>query len=252
MIEGIISYIPTRRRTSNELVENEVNYLIMTSNLPNWNSHSSIFRDQKHGIVDYKGIIKKDNIYGRNLEKKLLNSIATIIEQPTIDNASDSTQFIVSVAMLDDYINGFDINSINTRKGANRITTKVLSKRLNIPIEMAKRTLKATTQLCIRTSDEPTLTKKYKTNDRMLRYGRLTCDLFMDTFFASKGATSQSNFKSCEVFATEFGHIFPIPIEDKSGKNIALSIKRYFKEIGVPLHLICDQAREQVRGDSRI
>ena len=117
MIEGIISYIPTRRRTSNELVENEVNYLIMTSNLPNWNSHSSIFRDQKHGIVDYKGIIKKDKIYGRNLEKKLLNSIATIIEQPTIDNASDSTQFIVSVAMLDDYINGFDINSINTRKG---------------------------------------------------------------------------------------------------------------------------------------
>ena len=39
MIEGIISYIPTRRPTSKELVENEANYLIMTPNLPNWNPH---------------------------------------------------------------------------------------------------------------------------------------------------------------------------------------------------------------------
>ena len=185
----------------------------------------------------------EDKICGKNLEKELLNPITTIIEQPTIDNASDSTQFITSVAMLDDYINGFDINSINTRKGSNIITAEVLSKRLNIPIEMAKRSLKDTPQLGIRTSDEPILTRKYRTNDRMLRYTRLACDSFMDTFFASRGATSQRNFKSCQVFPTEFGHGFPVPIEDKSGKNIALSIKQCFKEIWVPLHLICDQAR---------
>ena len=34
--------------------------------------------------------------------------------------------------------------------------------------------------------------------------------------------------------------------------NIAQALKRYFKEIGVPLYLICDQAREQVQGDARI
>ena len=154
MVEGIISYIPTRYPTNKELVENEANYLIMTPNLPNWNLHTSIFRDQEHGMVEYKGNIKEDKICGRNLEKELLNSIATIIEQPTIYNASDSTQFIASVSMLDDYINGFDINSINTRKGANGITAEVLSKRLDIPIEMAKRTLKATPQLGIRTNDD--------------------------------------------------------------------------------------------------
>jgi len=86
----------------------------------------------------------------------------------------------------------------------------------------------------------------------MLRYARLACDSFMETFFASREATSQRNFKSCQVFTTEFGHIFPVPIEDKSGKNIVLSIKRYFKKKAVPLHLICDQAREQVRGNSKI
>ena len=105
-------------------------------------------------MVEYKGNIKEDKICGRNLEKDLLKSIATTIEQPTINNASDSTQFIALVSMLDDYINGFDINSINTRKGANGITAEVLSKRLDIPIEMAKRTLKATPQLGIRTNDD--------------------------------------------------------------------------------------------------
>ena len=54
------------------------------------------------------------------------------------------------------------------------------------------------------------------------------------------------------MFATEFGHVFVVPMESKAGIKIAQAIKRYFKEIGVPLHLICDQAREQVKGDARI
>ena len=145
MIEGINSYITTKRPTNKELVENEANYLIMIPNLPNWNPHTSIFRDQEHGMIDYKGNIKEDTIRGRNLEKELLNSIATIIKQPTIYNASDSTQFIASVSMLDEYINSFDINNINTRKGDNIITAEVLSKRLNIPIKRANHTLKDAT-----------------------------------------------------------------------------------------------------------
>ena len=43
-----------------------------------------------------------------------------------------------------------------------------------------------------------------------------------------------------------------VPLESKSGINIAQAIKRYFKEIGVPSKLVCDQAREQVKGDAKI
>ena len=41
-------------------------------------------------------------------------------------------------------------------------------------------------------------------------------------------------------------------MEGKSGIKIAQTLKRYFKEIGVPFNLICDQAKEQVKGDARI
>ena len=125
-----------------------------------------------------------------------------------------------------------------------KVTAQQLATRLNIPIEMAKKTLRVTTQLATRTSNEPSLTRKYRTNDRMLRYLRLHCDTFMDTFFSSKEATSIRGFKACQIFATEFGHLFVVPMENKSGSNIAAAIKRYFKEFGVPSHLICDQARE--------
>ena len=78
-------------------------------------------------------------------------------------------------------------------------------------------------------------------------------DTFIDTFFASKmSGPSYHRFTICQVFAIEFGHVFAVPMEGKSGINIAQAIKRYFKEIGVLLHLICDQAREQVQGDARI
>ena len=54
------------------------------------------------------------------------------------------------------------------------------------------------------------------------------------------------------MFSDQFGYVFVILIEGKSGINISQSIKKYFKEIGIPLHLICDQAQEQVRGDARL
>ena len=75
----------------------------------------------------------------------------------------------------------------------------------------------------------------------------------MDTFFSSKkSGPLHRGFTSCQVFATEFSHTFVVPMGGKSGIEIAQAIKRYFKEIGVPQHLICDQAKEQVRGSALI
>ena len=111
---------------------------------------------------------------------------------------------------------------------------------------MSKRTLRVTTQISMRTSDYPTLNRKFRTNDRMLRYDRINTNSYMDTMFASSqaGKSTRGN-NSCQVFVTDFGHIFAVPMNGKSGKNVASAIKRYFKEIGVPNLLICDQAKEQ-------
>ena len=75
----------------------------------------------------------------------------------------------------------------------------------------------------------------------------------MDTFFSSKKVgPSQRGFTLCQVFATGFSHTFVVPMGVESGIEKAQAIKQYFKEIGVPLHLICDQNKEQVREPAQI
>ena len=45
LLEGIISYIPTRLPTKNEMKLQEGNYLILTPNTPEWNPHTSIYSE---------------------------------------------------------------------------------------------------------------------------------------------------------------------------------------------------------------
>ena len=112
-----------------------------------------------------------------------------------------------------------------------KMTANELPHRLNIPIEMAKKTLKVNTELAARATNEPTLVRKYRTNDRKLRYARMSCDAFTNTFFAAKDATSVRGFKVCQVFVAEFGHIFTVPMKNKSCTNIAQAIKKDFKKM---------------------
>ena len=153
-----------------------------------------------------------------------------VTEQTHDNTVYDTIHFINRISSLQ-AIQGNKNSTMAVMSTSNkgRITPEQLAKQLNIPYEMAKKALLATTQQGVRFSSEPTLTRKYRTNDRMLRYQRLLCDLFMDTMFAAKDATSIRGFKSCQVFATEFGHIFVVPMENKSGKIFILSNKTLFQ-----------------------
>ena len=245
MLEGTISYIPTRKTTAKELKDNEGDYLCLTPNMLSWDPHTDEFKNQELDMVDYNGYLKSNKRQKNHLIDSVLQLVASNIERTSVDSTTDSVQFINSVQLMDNMLSGFEIDSTSSGNRKKKITAKLLARRLNIPIEMAKRTLLATTQNATRIYDDPTLTRKYQTNDRMLQYSRLLCNSFMDTMFLS--VTSIRHFKTCEVFATEFEHVFPVPMENKSGQNIAAAIKRYFKEKGVPIRLICDRASEQIQ-----
>mgnify|MGYP000234931910 CR=1 FL=1 len=62
-----------------------------------------------------------------------------------------------------------------------------LSKIWKIALKTAERTLEVVSQNNKRT-DDPKLSRNYGTNDRMLRYKRISEYFFMDTFFATKKA----------------------------------------------------------------
>ena len=89
------------------------------------------------------------------------------------------------------------------------VDAPTLAKTWNIPLERAKTTIIATTHRGIRHVTNPSIMKRFPTNDRMLRYNRLPHPLFTDTLLA--GTTSQRSHKFAQVFATSYGwsHLSP-------------------------------------------
>lgn len=200
-------------------------------------------------MLDYKGYVKQ-----QQEKKNILDQVSTVETEHRVKD-----HFISSVTTLGTEehfaLDEDETQSVCGVKSGrkNGISADTLAQRLNIPIELAKRTLRVTTQLATRSTEHPSLNRQFHLNDRMLQYVHLLCDTFMDTMFSSKASGKSIRGYTCaQVFATEFGHVFVIPMATKQGKEIALAIKRYFKEIGVPMHMICDGAREQVKGDARV
>jgi hypothetical protein len=98
-----------------------------------------------------------------------------------------------------------------------------------------------TTQCGVRTCLNPTLSRRYPTNDRMLRYPRLPHPLFTDTMFA--GTVSKQGYKATQVYATHYGWACAYNMKRKGEVHETLST--LFHCDGVPPVMICDDYKEQ-------
>jgi hypothetical protein len=113
----------------------------------------------------------------------------------------------------------------------------------------AKRVIETTTQLSVRPKD-PILSKNYGTNDRMLRYKRINECFFMDTFFATKrGGKSSRGHTCCQLFVTDKGFVFVVPMRRKG--EVLQAMKQFAKEIGAPKAFIVDMSGEQMSMEVR-
>ncbi|KAI2512329.1 Reverse transcriptase (RNA-dependent DNA polymerase) [Fragilaria crotonensis] len=122
--------------------------------------------------------------------------------------------------------------------------TSAPGKELGIDLQTAKRTFNVTTQRGIRTVLHPTLSRRFRTNDRQLRYRRLPIDCFTDTLISN--TASRRNNKYAQIFATPEGWCRAYPMNKKSLAHEGLSL--LFQREGVPNTIIMDGAREQTMG----
>ena len=75
----------------------------------------------------------------------------------------------------------YDISTVwsGPRKG---VTARQLADRWKISPKLAQRTIEATTQLCIRSANTPSLSRRFKSNYRMLRYPKINVIVFTIQF----------------------------------------------------------------------
>ena len=77
----------------------------------------------------------------------------------------------------------------------------------------------------------------------MLRYKRINTHFFTDTFFVTKKAKSIRGNTCMQLFVSDKGFVFVVPMKARSEFSDAL--KLFAKEIGVPTQLIMDPSGEQ-------
>ena len=107
--------------------------------------------------------------------------------------------------------------------------------------EKAKWTIQRTTQHAGRTVLHPSLSRRFRTNDRALRYQRLPHPVFVDTMIAE--TTSLQGNKYAEVFTTSFGWYCAFPMQHKRDVHEALYLR--FQHDGVPPACIVDGSRDK-------
>jgi hypothetical protein len=124
------------------------------------------------------------------------------------------------------------------------VSPEHLSKVWRISHEDAKRTLANSSHLSPRPK-YPELSKNYGTNNRMLRSKRIKEYFYMDTFFATKkGGKSSRSHTCCQLFVTDKGFVYVVPMKRKG--EALLAMKQFAKEIGARDALVADMSGEQM------
>jgi hypothetical protein len=113
-----------------------------------------------------------------------------------------------------------------------------------IGLEAAKMTRLVTTKRGIRRMIHPSLTKRYKTNDRQLRYHRLPIIMYTDTMFST--ILSRQKNKAAQIFCTDFGFVRAFPLKKEKEAHDALSL--LFHRDGVHNVMVMDGVNAQVEG----
>jgi hypothetical protein len=94
----------------------------------------------------------------------------------------------------------------------------------------------------------PSLTKRYKTSDRQLRYRRLPVTIYTDTMFST--ILSRHNNKAAQICCTDFGFVRAFPFNKEKEAHEVLSF--LFHRDGFPNVVVMDGAKAQVEGEFRI
>ena len=141
------------------------------------------------------------------------------------DDDDDTNETEEDVSSFDDHdlenagdeeLDNFFASCSGVISNERKVDPKHLAKIWKINHEDAKRTLEVTSHHQVR-NDNPTLSKNYGTGDRMLRYRRIHTYFFMDTFFASKKKTRSTRGNTCcQLFVTDKGFVYVVPMRQKS------------------------------------
>ena len=244
LLHGVTSYFPTTVPTKDEYDNSDPqDHVELTYELPAWEPDDPTAEQAEQNMLNGNGqirdSIRQDGTTARTIS--IINCIYRRQEELEPDSFGQSLQQKYGTQSR-------EVKAVRVGKALPPVSAIDLAKRWAIGIDAAERTVKATTQTAVRTTLHSTLSRRYPTNDRQLRYRRLPCDVFTDTL-ESKTVSWRRRTRYAQVFATRYGWVRVFPMQHKSDAHEALSL--FLRRHGSPITMIMDNAREQTMGDFR-
>ena len=151
------------------------------------------------------------------------------------DLAVDSLVSSVKVQLSD----SARIAQASTEKRHHEVSKELLAKKWGISISRAEATLKASTQLSLRSAIMP-LSRRYRTDLLSQRLRRLSTCIFTDTLLMK---TKSSRGNNCAQVFTDGAFAYVHPMESKAQAHEGLAA--FGQDVGIPMEMISDNSKEQ-------
>jgi len=246
-LRGVTSFFPTRKPMVSEY--EELPRYELTYEDPIFDPNDPSLAQREASTVDYEGNVVSTGDHGDQEQRRRLFGVATTGSSLS----SDVTLSGISVTLVDSefhrsMIASVRISSLETVKTRTGIDAAKLARNWGIGLERAEKTIQVTTQRGVRTVLHPSLSRRFRTNDRQLRYRRLPIECFTDTMFATAQSWHRQN-KCAQVYCTADGWTRAFPIKKRSEAHETLSL--LFKRDGVPNVMVMDGALEQTHSEFR-
>lgn len=253
LLAGITSYMPVRTPSEHEY--QTCRKINLTFDLPEWNPHDIVYARAEEAMLTPTGECVDSG--DRDQDKRQVIKSLNLDLDSTHAQSDQHSQCCAVLAEISNTLNPdtfaqdlsdtCNISLITSAKKGEGINEAQLARNWGIGVEKAKKTLSVTTQRGVRTVANPLISRRYRTNDRQLRYRRLATDLYTDTMFA--GTKSKRGNSAAQVFGTDFKWSRAHAIVNKGEAHEALST--VFTRDGVPNALIMDNSKEQTLGQFR-
>jgi hypothetical protein len=207
---------------------------------PEYDPSAKTFHDQEAGMTDSWGNLKvPGDFHPKRRQVCSLHQKEAYIKLLRAKCSDTSAKLQYLSPVLDDGTLLAELDSVTTTtdlkvslvKYKMRDTAGVyaatLANKWGIGIKAANMTRLVTTQRGISRIIHPSLTKRYTTNDRQLRYCRLPVKMFTDTMYST--ILSMQQKKAAQIFCTEFGFMraFSMKKEIEAHEALSLLFHRY-------------------------
>jgi hypothetical protein len=152
------------------------------------------------------------SLHQKEEEVKLLSSKYSDTSDK-LQDLSPVLDYGTLLAELDNITTNLNVSLVKSEmRDKAGVDAATLATNWGIGIEAAKRTRLVTTKRGIRRMIHPSLTKRYNTNDRHLRYRSFPVIMFTATIYST--IFSRQENKAAPIFCTDFGFVRAFPMKN--------------------------------------